>query len=60
MFGSVSMPLAVRRAGTGPTPLLCFAVVKAAVMPTQTSTLVGAATLIIMVSALWRTSVESV
>ena len=55
-FGSVSTPLAARRAGAGPTPLLCFAVVEAAVMPVRTSTLVGAAALIVVVSASWRMS----
>ena len=36
-FRSVILPLAARQAGTGPTPLLYFAVVKAAVMPMRTS-----------------------
>ena len=56
----MSPPLAARRAGAGPAPLLCFAVVEAAVMPVRTSVLVGAAALIVMVSASWRMSAGSV
>ena len=60
MFRSVSPPLAVRRAGAGPVPLLYFAVVKAAVMPAQMSALIGAAALIVVVPASWRMSTGSV
>ena len=60
MFRSVSLPLAVWQAGAGPAPLLYFAVVEAAVMPTRTSMLIGAAALIITVPVLWRMSTGSV
>ena len=56
----MSLPLAARRAGTGPMPLLYFAVVKAAVMPVRTSMLIGAAALIVVVPASWRMSTGSV
>ena len=56
----MSPPLAARRAGAGPAPLLYFAVVEAAVMPTRMSALIGAAALIIVVPASWRMSTGSV
>ena len=60
MFRSVHPPPVTQRAGTGPMPLLCFAVVEATVILARMSTLVSTAALIVVVSALWRASAGSV